>query len=98
MYIVQVQSLDILGSLPEIRPDYRPLPQRHYREENEHDPAVSSLVDPDMIGTKTTNQRRIYSGRKQVVTSVKKLFDLCMSVSSYDVLFVLCVMFAMHSA
>ncbi|XP_043260818.1 transcription elongation factor B polypeptide 3 isoform X1 [Colletes gigas] len=67
-------SIDLASTLPEISPNYKPLPYINPMHRKEEDKALT-----DVIYVK--NQRtKVYSGNKSSYTSVPTLFELCTRV------------------
>ncbi|XP_076244371.1 transcription elongation factor elongin A isoform X2 [Calliopsis andreniformis] len=67
-------NVDLVSTLPEISPNYKPLPYINHIHRKEEDKALS-----DVIYVK--NQRtKVYSGNKSYYTTVPTLFELCMRV------------------
>ncbi|XP_054005069.1 transcription elongation factor B polypeptide 3 isoform X1 [Hylaeus anthracinus] len=67
-------SVDLASTLPEISPNYKPLPYINPMNRKEEDKALT-----DVIYVK--NQRtKVYSGNKSSYTSVPTLFEMCMRV------------------
>ncbi|GFO19136.1 transcription elongation factor b polypeptide 3 [Plakobranchus ocellatus] len=78
---VKVTELDILSSLPETQAHYRPLPPRKHELGGEEDTAEdTSHINLEDIGLKKLQRTQVYAGRRQGVTEVKPLFDLCMQL------------------
>ncbi|RUS91645.1 hypothetical protein EGW08_000618, partial [Elysia chlorotica] len=78
---VKVTELDILSLLPETQALYRPLPARRagLNGEDEEDQGTSQGNLED-IGLRKLARTQVYCGKRQGVTEVKPLFDLCMQL------------------
>ncbi|XP_013415015.1 elongin-A3 isoform X1 [Lingula anatina] len=76
---IKLSPGDILATLPEIQPHYKPLP--HMELEDENRKKKGEFVDESLIGTKSHSRTQVYSGRKQVyLTEVPTLYNACMKV------------------
>ncbi|CAH1773033.1 unnamed protein product, partial [Owenia fusiformis] len=72
---VKLSSSDIFGTLPEISPNYKPLPYLPMGIPSKNNESI-----PVDIGKKSHSRTQVYSGRKQNLTEVPSLFDACMRV------------------
>ncbi|KAK2192518.1 hypothetical protein NP493_28g03005 [Ridgeia piscesae] len=75
---VKLTSEDILSTLPETNPNYRPLPQFRPDSPTRHG---GGNFKTELIGSKTHTRTQVYSGRRQVfLSAVPTLFDACIKV------------------
>ncbi|GFU40949.1 elongin-A [Nephila pilipes] len=76
-FLPKVSEVDILSTLPQIQPNYRPLPQRNYDCIPSKNKAMS-IEDAIKFTSSRKERTNVYSGKKSVgYTEVPTLFECC---------------------